>query len=215
MGGQAGHGGRTYCLANRKHKHTAYTTGGPFRRESSWALGEGSKLEKMGDSRYQETQSLNFKALLAAPTYLTPPPAPRLGPRTLQEMAAEPHVCVVANATVVMMGGGRTGHRDQSLDQKHIGHASAERGGAGVGLGSRPSVAANQGGDRPSFCKTSLLPRHLCRQQGEGRACHLGSHPLPVVALYPNAPNPSEAWARGRERGRVRSANSLGNSHPS
>lgn len=35
-----------------------------------------------------------------------PLPAPCLGPRTLQEMVAEPHVCVVPSAIVVMTGGG-------------------------------------------------------------------------------------------------------------
>lgn len=105
-------------------------------------------------------------------------------------------------------------HRPQSLDQKHVGHASAVRGGAGAGLGSGTSAAANQGGDRPSFCKTSLLSRHIRRQQGEGTACHLGSHPLPVVALYPNAPNHSPAWAQGREKGTGRGARSPGKLPP-
>lgn len=67
-------GGRSR-LANRRHKHTAYTTGGPFRRKSSWALGEGLRLEKMRDFTYQDTQNLNLKALLALPTYLSQPHA--------------------------------------------------------------------------------------------------------------------------------------------
>lgn len=93
-------------------------------------------------------------------------------------------------------------------------HGSAMRGGAGAGLGCSPSAAGTQGGDRPSFCKTNLLTRHIRRQQGEGTTCHVGSHPLPVVALYPKAPNISQVWGSGRKEGRVRSANSRGKHLP-
>lgn len=86
-------------------------------------------------------------------------------------------------------GGRRTSHRDHShWTQKHISHTSAARGGAEAGLGSRSSVAASLGGDRPCFHKTSLLSRHTCRQQEgahptRGKPPSACGSPLPQVRL--------------------------------
>lgn len=104
-------------------------------------------------------------------------------------------------------GGGSAGHRAWSLDQKHAGHALAV-GGHRTGLGSMLSVATNQEGDRPSFCKTSLLPRIICRQEEGSTAYHLGSHLCLVVALIQTPQPQNQAWAR-EEHGAGR-ADSLG-----
>ena len=122
-------------------------------------------------------------------------PTPCLGHRTLQEMDAGSLICMVSDATVVVVrgrGGGRTNHRAHShWTQKHLkSQAAAARGEAEAGLSSRSPVAANQAGHRPRFHKTSPLPRHKCGQQEGGTSCHTGSHPLPMEALHPARPGP-------------------------